>query len=411
MSKVFKTINPLHFEDLEPHRFEVLVRQLLYDFKKWVNLEATGVGGSDDGFDARGWEDYDVEEVEEVENDDKTQPIKQKRIWLIQCKREKVITPKKIEKYVRSIKIDKGTPIYGIIFVAACDFSKQTRDKFISLIRDKGFKEFHLWGKREIEDMLFQPKNDHLLFAYFGISLKLRERSLKTLLRSKLSIKRKSLKQLQKYDSVLIRDINDTYYPNKSKINDKKFHWRVFRFNGHCYAGIKIVINKFFAFLELEKGKDIKLKKWDMYDSCNDAVIDSYDNPWLDKKDENNHYEKRNLILRYWYNMPEDKRGMLIEEGVIPYERIIAIDENGDEFLKKPHIYIQLNEKGKLFDGFYYYLESNLHLTTYHFNPDDKKRVNYFPKKIEILKKKVKEIEKREKVKREKESKEEIKNN
>ena len=36
-----KTINPLHFEDLEPHRFEDLVRQLIYDFKNWQSIEAT----------------------------------------------------------------------------------------------------------------------------------------------------------------------------------------------------------------------------------------------------------------------------------------------------------------------------------------------------------------------------------
>lgn len=37
-----KTLNPIHFEDLEPHRFEDLIRQLLYDFKNWKSLEATG---------------------------------------------------------------------------------------------------------------------------------------------------------------------------------------------------------------------------------------------------------------------------------------------------------------------------------------------------------------------------------
>jgi hypothetical protein len=28
-----------------------------------------------------------------------------------------------------------------------------------------GVNEAHLWGKAELEDMLFQPKNGHLLFA------------------------------------------------------------------------------------------------------------------------------------------------------------------------------------------------------------------------------------------------------
>lgn len=51
-----RTYGPLHLEDLEPHRFEDLVRQLLYDFRSWSQLEATGRTGSDDGFDARGRE-------------------------------------------------------------------------------------------------------------------------------------------------------------------------------------------------------------------------------------------------------------------------------------------------------------------------------------------------------------------
>ena len=42
MSTVTKTINPLHFEDLDPHRFEDLVRQHIYDFKNWRSLEPTG---------------------------------------------------------------------------------------------------------------------------------------------------------------------------------------------------------------------------------------------------------------------------------------------------------------------------------------------------------------------------------
>ena len=49
MAKVSKTIGPLHFEDLEPHRFEDLVRQLIYDFRSWKAIEATGRVGLDEG--------------------------------------------------------------------------------------------------------------------------------------------------------------------------------------------------------------------------------------------------------------------------------------------------------------------------------------------------------------------------
>ena len=48
-----RTIGPLHFEDLEPHRFEDLVRQLAYDFRDWHSVEAIGRAGSDKGMDIR----------------------------------------------------------------------------------------------------------------------------------------------------------------------------------------------------------------------------------------------------------------------------------------------------------------------------------------------------------------------
>lgn len=63
-STISKTLGPIHFEDLDPHRFEDLVRELAYDFKDWQSIEATGRGGSDDGFDIRAYERTDSVAVE-----------------------------------------------------------------------------------------------------------------------------------------------------------------------------------------------------------------------------------------------------------------------------------------------------------------------------------------------------------
>jgi integrase len=51
MKKVrpIRTTGPLHFEDLDPHRFEDLVRRLIYDFRPWRHREATGVLGPTTG--------------------------------------------------------------------------------------------------------------------------------------------------------------------------------------------------------------------------------------------------------------------------------------------------------------------------------------------------------------------------
>jgi hypothetical protein len=186
-----RTIGPLHFEDLEPHRFEDLVRQLAYDFRTWKHLEATGRSGGDDGFDARGTERVIEAQDEEEAEDDVDLASGEDRIWLIQCKRERRITPKKLGEYLDAIPPSSWDRLYGFVFVAASDFSKLARDEFRAKTRARGVTEAHIWGKGEIEDMLFQPKNDHLLFAYFGISLQMRKRTLRTDLRSRLNTKRK----------------------------------------------------------------------------------------------------------------------------------------------------------------------------------------------------------------------------
>ena len=65
------------------------------------------------------------------------------------------------------------------------------------MARGLGFAEAYFWNKAEIEDRLFQPKKDHLLFAYFGVSLQTRGRTLKTEARTKLATKRKALRGLK----------------------------------------------------------------------------------------------------------------------------------------------------------------------------------------------------------------------
>jgi hypothetical protein len=44
-ARVSRTYGPIHFEDLDPHRFEDLIRELIYDYKNWQSIEATGRSG------------------------------------------------------------------------------------------------------------------------------------------------------------------------------------------------------------------------------------------------------------------------------------------------------------------------------------------------------------------------------
>jgi len=178
-------MNPLHFEDLEPHRFEDLVRQLIYDYRQWKTLEATGRAGGDEGIDIRAIERIPSLIVDEIAQIDETPPEPEEiepegRLWIIQCKREVQIGPTKIRRIVFDNLSELAEKPFGYVLVAACHFSKKTRDAFREEVLNNGVEEFVLWGKEELVDQLYLPKNDHLLFVYFGISLQVRRRSIKT---------------------------------------------------------------------------------------------------------------------------------------------------------------------------------------------------------------------------------------
>ncbi|TFI58421.1 hypothetical protein E2493_09810 [Sphingomonas parva] len=337
MAPVTRTLGPLHLEDLEPHRFEDLVRQLLYDFRSWRDLEATGRTGSDEGFDARATElVYGAEavELESLEGALSGGAVEERQ-WLIQCKREKAIGPKKIEGYLEGLPSAREARLYGLIFAAACDFSIEARDRFYARARDLGFQEAKLWGKGEIEDQLYQPKNDHLLFAYFGVSLQTRRRSIKTEVRSRLAMKRKAKRLLQPHTSVMVRDASDDRYPFLDRTEQPRRvrgRWAVYRF-GKCGAfGVELLFRRHFAFID-DDGEH-----WDYAERMNDAP--PHDDPLPDPERPETDAARAEAFDQ-WSSLPEGNRAWYELMLVLPYESIIDIDEDGDDYFDGPHIYVQ----------------------------------------------------------------------
>ncbi|MBP1096530.1 hypothetical protein [Bradyrhizobium diazoefficiens] len=335
-----RTLGPLHLEDLEPHRFEDLVRQLIYDFRNWRELEPTGRSGSDDGFDARGFEVVSGEalvEPEETEGDGEVSsasPIED-RVWLVQCKREKTIPPKKLVGYLRDIPEGDRAGLYGLIFVGASDFSKLARDSFRTTARELGFAEAYLWGKGEVEDMLFQPKNDHLLFAYFGVSLQMRRRQLKTDIRAKLATKRKALRMLNEHIPALIRDAADDRYPfldeDKGQPRVDRGRWVVRNYKGCFHDGLHFVTRRHFAFLD-DDGVH-----WDYAETVDDSIVSGHQNPWC--AEDEDRYARRSAIMDIWDKLPEKNKAWFEVEHILAFENIVDIDDKGDDWAEVPHIY------------------------------------------------------------------------
>lgn len=335
-----RTINPLQFEALEPKRFEDLVRQLLYDFRQWRQLEPTGRMGSDDGFDARRWEIASTDTDEENPDEDGEISLKTDRIWLVQCKREKAIGPSKLVEYLDNISKEELGGLYGIIVAAPADFSKKSRDAFRLWCSENGISECYLWGKAEIEGSLFQPKNDHLLFAYFGLSLTIRRRSLQTQLRAQTTIKRKLKRAIEKNTGVvLIRDVEDEAYPYMpsdldepaASGDDPLLRWWVC--GGACltHRGLEVIGRKYFAFIDTDE------EHWDAANVFDDALLSGQQDPW---KGRVHAHEDRQKIYEFWTSL-EGGAAWLTVWGIIPFDHIVEVDDVGDEVTEHPHVYVK----------------------------------------------------------------------
>lgn len=339
-----RTYNPLPFTDLEPKRFEDLVRQLVYDFRQWRRLEATGRSGSDDGFDARALEIVEAPgataamDQDEPEDETPTDGAAD-RLWLIQCKRERIITPAKLKGYLAEISLAADEKLHGIIFAAACDFSKASRDAFYAWCRDQGISEALIWGRGELEDQLYQPKNDNLLFAYFGISLTIRRRSQATQIRAEIAMKRKLMRTIGKSSAaILFRDPADTDYPNtpEGKLPEK---WRVYSPETMTHRGLEVCAYWFHAYLDPETGA------WDAADVVEARHLNSQWNVADPEK------EKLDAAARAaWQALPDENKAWVKVTGIIPFANIVAIDDMGDEIVGGTHIYVPFAPNSGPFD-------------------------------------------------------------
>lgn len=351
MPTVTRTTNPLPFEHLEPKRFEDLVRQLAYDFRPWRALEATGTGGSDDSFDIRGWEivgippDSDTEEDEDNPQD-ATTATKTDHLWLIQCKRETEIGPTKLVRYVDAIPEEQAAKLYGVIVAASCTLSMKARDKFRERCAARGFKEFYLWSRSELEDMLFQPKNDGLLFAYFGFSLTLRRRAAASNIRARLSAKRKVIRAFDSTDfisrPVIIVDVNSDYpYRDFEKQPLDKISWRLAMATQHYERGIELDLFRYSAYI------DENFKEWDIAPFVNHSIRPA-EIFWLTQEEGKAHQDRLTEVDTFMDTLPPERRANCNGTAFLPYERIIDIDKYGDTLLRRPIIYVEYDKPGVL---------------------------------------------------------------
>ena len=151
MNAPTRTTNRLHFEDLEPHRFEDMAYEILFRQQDWSRIDNWGRSGLDDGIDIY------------------CEDIKGQK-WFCQCKRYKTITNEQVRTIVDKIVAYNNNTQGGIVLlIIACNLSKSTNAFFERYAIEKGFEEAKVWSSTTLEASLYH-RNKDLLEKYFGYS-------------------------------------------------------------------------------------------------------------------------------------------------------------------------------------------------------------------------------------------------
>ncbi len=369
---VTRTLGPIHFEDLDPHRFEDLVRQLAYDYKQWQSIESTGRGGADDGFDIRAYELIAPSQTQDDEEtqEDASHPM-EGNLWMIQCKREKELGPKRV-KAVIGEAVNSERPPYGYILAASAHFSKAAHDMFRDELRTRGVMEFYLWGAGELEDMLYQPKNDHILFAFFGISLTSRRRSQTTEIRAAVNVKNKLRRVLNDYPrdkTVLIRDLQDHHYPYEDEYKDfdKRPRWKAYSVVDFHPVGLIVFVGEYYAYIDKPNAE------WDFTDAVNKIrpVRDNWRRQGVEDKD------LEIAVKGFWEQFPRARRATFFQRGFVGFDSIAFVDDKGDNRYDYPHLFVDFHTNRGPFSGRDYYLKVNGRTRE---TLEGLKRIRIFPK-------------------------------
>ena len=265
------------------------------------------------------------------------------RVWLIQCKREKSIGPSQMRAHLAAIPAASASGLHGFLFVAACDFSLKTREVLREWCRQHGVSECIVWGRGELEDLLFQPQNDGLLFAYFGISIRLQRQRVSTELRRTVALKRK-LKRLFGDESrygrtVLLRDPSDDRYPyvDGDSLKETKSLWLPRNALGIGVFGLRIVTREFWAYY------DYDTQRWDFASGVDLSIPSAHENPWYELQ-RASEASTSGQVVDFWNSLPKDNQFFFQAIADVPYEDIIEIDDVGDDLLKAPAVFVKFSK-------------------------------------------------------------------
>lgn len=321
-----RTINRIHFTDLDPIRFEDLCMNIISRHRNWSQLNHYGRKGKDGGID--------IVATEEISKNLKT--------WHIQCKRYTEIRKRDLSNVVDNIK---GQIPDKLLLIIGCDLSRDLFEFFTDYCKNRGIDDSDIWTASNLESELYHKHKD-LLFVYFGIQINRNHKSNEAKVKYNLRMKKKLEKDFiekdwfkkhgmsydprvkLKYWEVYVRSVDDETYPRMDEPSIGQISpWFKTDLYDFYHGGLEV-------WLSSAGGHKVIMDE------------NGYWEPLL------NYDDKRQLNPKYQAHLVK-----LI--GQIPYHAIVDYDLEGDEYNSEPHIFCKFQFNGQPYERIYYRMDKS----------------------------------------------------
>jgi Restriction endonuclease len=318
--KPTKTINRIHFTDLEATRFEDLCLAIIFPLHPWIDIRHYGRTGSDGG--------VDISATERLEDGSD-------RSWFVQCRRYARASKSTLVGAVDDALSNAEDPPAVLLVVLACDVRRTAHEAYEKYASRKGVATPLLWTASIIEAKLYAERKD-LLFTYFGISQARESRVLEKSVTRNISIKRRLFRELMKEPGKID-------WEKARKEPPEKFH--------HSELIVHSVDDDTYPDVDINPGRVsgwFKIEIWDFYYNGLFVVGNIVHGKTLP----DGHWTV--VPVRHQLAEAQDNDLKLFELLRIPFRNIVEIDTIGDEFYPQPHIYCRYADKGLPYEGFLY---------------------------------------------------------
>jgi hypothetical protein len=179
---------------------------------------------------------------------------------------------------------------------------------------------------------------------------------------------------------VLVRDVSDERYPyldeDTGKPRVERGRWVVRNYRGCFHDGLHFITQRHFAFLD-DDGVH-----WDYAETMDDSIVASHENPWSAALEEGS-ADRRHAASEIWNAFPENSRAWFEVVHILPFENILDIDDEGDDWAEIPHIYTTAFHpmNGPFREYVLQTLETTIRFAQRSAQADDEKRIEKFPRK------------------------------